>query len=47
MKKLVACLFVLMCTTIHVDAQNSKDVQKVRRELYKASKSELPQIRNL
>lgn len=41
MKKLVACLFVLMCTTIHVDAQNSKDVQKVRRELYKASKSEL------
>lgn len=41
MKKLAACLFVLMCTTIHVNAQNSKDVQKVRRELYKASKSEL------
>lgn len=41
MKKILVCAFALMCAIITVDAQNSKDVQKERRELYKASKSEL------
>lgn len=41
MKKLLVCVIVLMSATINVEAQSPKDVQKERKELYKASKSEL------
>lgn len=41
MRKLFVFVFVLMCATITVYAQNSKDVQKERRALYQASKSDL------
>lgn len=41
MRKLFVFVFVLMCATITVYAQNSKDVQKERRVLYQASKSDL------
>ena len=41
MKKMLVCVFALFCTTTIVNAQSTKDLIKERKELLKASKSEL------
>ena len=41
MKKMLVCVFALFCTATIVSAQSTKDLIKERKELLKASKSEL------
>lgn len=41
MKKSFICAFALLCLTANISAQSNKDILKERKEVRKASKSEL------
>ena len=41
MKKLLFCILALICGTIYVQAQSSKDIYNERKEIRKSTKKEL------